>query len=682
MQTLRELLALPNSFEHRSKLLDLLAQGCEGLSRLHAEGKVHGGLEPSRFVCSVEERVQLAPPDAGGAPTAYLSPEHIREEPLDARADLYSLGVVLYEILTGRLPFEETAYPALVLAVLTRPPTPPKNFWPDCPAPLNELCLSLLSKAREQRPKNLQEVLPTLTARLSAEHTSLSDGERAEDSRPKTTKLTPTTGHGDATYELKEEIGRGGAGRILRATDRRIGREIALKESLSATPLALERFVREALLTARLEHPAIVPIHETGHWPDGSPFYTMKLIDGRPLSEVMEGLPFQERLALLPRVFTAAEAISYAHAKGVIHRDLKPQNILVGGYGETVVIDWGLAKDLHGELSAGLDEATSRWESALSGRRSEALTTPSKEDERLTRVGTILGTPAYMPPEQAEGREVNEQADVYALGAILYHLLGGVPPYDTVALTSELLEVIRREPPRPLQEVQPETPKDLCALVSKAMSRDPRERYPSAAELCIDLDHFLRGGLVSAHRYSLGEIVRRGLKRYRAAVTVALFSLLALSFLGAYSLRQILAAKTTAEENANLATHNEGLANHERSVAIDRLEQLALNQARALVERSPWKALGALKLLSPGSPRWRAARLRAADIEQRGLPQVLNGLDGSIAYACVVGGTHLIATAEANNVVRLWDTQTLEARVISNSPSSVTPGVNSCLTMP
>src|SRR5262245_24092437 len=146
-------------------------------------------------------------------------------------------------------------------------------------------------------------------------------------------------------YKILAEHGRGGIGRVVRATDREFGRDVALKELLRRSPMAEVRFLREAVITSRLEHPNIVPVHEAGHWPDGTPFYTMKLVSGRSLRELIdEARTLEDRLALLPRVLAVADAIAYAHARGVIHRDLKPANIIVGEYGETVVIDWGLAK--------------------------------------------------------------------------------------------------------------------------------------------------------------------------------------------------------------------------------------------------------------------------------------------------------------------------------------------------
>jgi serine/threonine protein kinase len=149
-----------------------------------------------------------------------------------------------------------------------------------------------------------------------------------------------------SAYEISGEFARGGLGRILQAKDRRLGRPVAIKELLRSHTRATERFIREALVTARLQHPAIVPVYEAGHWPTGEPFYAMKLVNGRSLDQVIaDTRNIEERLALLPVVTDVCEAIAYAHSEKIIHRDLKPANILVGSFGETVVIDWGLAKE-------------------------------------------------------------------------------------------------------------------------------------------------------------------------------------------------------------------------------------------------------------------------------------------------------------------------------------------------
>ena len=213
-------------------------------------------------------------------------------------------------------------------------------------------------------------------------------------------------------YELSGVHARGGLGRIVKARDHRLHRTVAIKELLQRTPSTEARFVREALITARLEHPGIVPVHEAGRWPSGDPYYSMKLVSGRTLKELIQASDTLEaRLALVPHVLAVAEAIAYAHSQRIIHRDIKPANVIVGDFGETVVVDWGLAKDLSGQLpEAELAEVA-------------VLSAPG-----TTAVGNIMGTPSYMSPEQARGEELDARADVYSLGAMLYEVLVGEPP--------------------------------------------------------------------------------------------------------------------------------------------------------------------------------------------------------------------------------------------------------------
>jgi serine/threonine protein kinase len=271
-------------------------------------------------------------------------------------------------------------------------------------------------------------------------------------------------------YALGKEIFRGGMGRILEAEDLRIGRPVVIKELLTRTPVLAARFEREARLTARLQHPGIIPIYEIGRWPDGTPFYSMRKVAGRTLRDALRGADgLAGRLALLPSVLATADAVAYAHSRRFIHRDLKPANILVGDFGETVVIDWGLAKDLSDTTGSELND---RLESLL------------RADKGLTTAGSVIGTPAYMPPEQAAGKPVDERADVYALGAILYDLVAGAPPYDA---KRDVLAQVKAASPAPIERVAPAAPRELVRIITRAMARDATERYANAAELAADL---------------------------------------------------------------------------------------------------------------------------------------------------------------------------------------------------
>ena len=347
-------------------------------------------------------------------------------------------------------------------------------------------------------------------------------------------------------------IASGGMGRITRVTDRRLGREVALKESLDGT--LRSRFEREAAITARLQHPSIVPIYEAGSWPDGSLFYTMRLVDGQDLAAAIgETSTLPERIALLPHVVRVTEALAYAHARKIIHRDLKPANVLVGAYGETVVIDWGIAK----ELGRTIDDAK--------------LPQLSSKDD-LTRSGTILGTPCFMAPEQARSEPIDERADVYALGALLYNLLTGEPPYwDRFKSTELILEYSILHPPTPLRALAPEVPVDLCVIVERAMARAPADRYRDAREMAEELRRFEAGQLI-AREYSLRELAVRWLAKHRTSVVIAAIALSVLAVIAVLAVINIrssrdaeAAARREAETNLAAAGVAAGAALEEQA---------------------------------------------------------------------------------------------------------------------
>ncbi len=298
-------------------------------------------------------------------------------------------------------------------------------------------------------------------------------------------------------YSDRKLLSQGGMGLIVRAFDRRLNRVVALKELRKPSDALRVRFEREVRLTAQLEHPSIVTVHEAGRWPSGEPFYAMRLVPGRSLDELLrDATTLSARLAYLPHVIAVADALAYAHGQGVIHRDLKPGNVMVGEFGETVVIDWGLAK-------------------RLDRRRQSSNVIVADSGPQMTEAGDVLGTPAYMPVEQAAGAVVDERADVYAIGAILYHVLSGDVPYGRCDSQTTLVRLLDGPPP-PIDDREPRVPRDLAAIVAKATARDPGARYRSARELAEDLHRYQTGRLVAAHRYSPWGRAWRWARRHRA----------------------------------------------------------------------------------------------------------------------------------------------------------------------
>ncbi len=341
---------------------------------------------------------------------------------------------------------------------------------------------------------------------------------------PPTADAPPLPDVDRAIYDQWEPLAgaRGGMGSIFQARDRRLGRVVAIKQirggSQGARAALRARFEREARLTARLQHPAIVGVHEAGRFDDGEPFYAMPLLAGAPLGrEIARRATLAARLELLPHVVAVAEAVAFAHARGIVHRDIKPDNILIGGFGETVLIDWGLAK----EVGAPDDDAP-----------------PIDEpiDDGLTRLGA--GTAQYMPPEQGQGAAPDARVDVYAVGATLYHLLAGAPPYGDRSATAAR-QALTDGPPPPLGELAPEVPAELSDIVDRAMARDREVRYATAQELADELRRFLTGQLLRSRRYRPGELLRHFARRYRTALRIGAVALVVLVVGGILSLARI-----------------------------------------------------------------------------------------------------------------------------------------------
>lgn len=331
------------------------------------------------------------------------------------------------------------------------------------------------------------------------------------------------------------ELASGGMGRITRAFDRRLGREVAVKEMLDQGLRA--RFEREVWITARLQHPAIVPIYEAGTFPDGSTFYTMRLVPGRSLADAInDATTLEARLRLLPHVRAAAEAVAYAHSRGVIHRDLKPGNILVGEFGETVVIDWGLAKQA-GDAEVEVASRTS--------------------NPKLTRMGSVMGTPCFMSPSTAAGVPADATDDVYALGAILYNLLAGEPPYwDSSPHDSDaLIAATIARPPTPIATRAPEAPADLHAIVEHAMPRD-NAAARTATQFLDELARFETGQLLVSRSYPLRELVVRWVRQHRLKVTfVALAAIAAIVVVGLLLRLDRAADELAIRERGDHLTH-------------------------------------------------------------------------------------------------------------------------------
>jgi serine/threonine protein kinase len=346
----------------------------------------------------------------------------------------------------------------------------------------------------------------------------------------------------DAAFRKVRLHGKGGLGEVYLARDERLHREVALKEmqpKLHDDPHSQARFLREAEITASLQHPGVVPVHELSRDDQGRPFYTMKFIHGETLLDAIRRFHKQEASTaepgqspggplfsrqsvefrrLLGRIIDVCNVVAYAHSRNVIHRDLKPANVMLGEYGETVIIDWGLARRTRdpATVADGADAAVTRVDAPMTG------------------AGNAVGTPNYMSPEQARGllEEVGPKSDVFSLGATLYHLLTGRPPYSGESQAQALELACAGKFTRPAKVIRG-VPAPLESICLKAMRARPEDRYATAAELAADLEHWLADAPVSAHADSLpvraGRWFRRRPRMLAASAAAAASLLLALS---------------------------------------------------------------------------------------------------------------------------------------------------------
>lgn len=306
----------------------------------------------------------------------------------------------------------------------------------------------------------------------------------------------------DSRYTLMEVLGQGGMGTVYRSMDERLEREVALKvvRAPAGRDAAawVERLRAEARVLARLEHPGIVPVHDAGVLSDGRVYYVMKLVHGATFTAAAPRLELDRRLAVVERV---AEAVAFAHQHGVVHRDLKPDNIMIGDFGEVLVMDWGVAK----VFGAG-EVAPAPGTAAAPG---------------ATDPGTVLGTPGYMAPEQAAAATVDHHADIYSLGAVLVFAATGSQPTSSHSAGQHLAE----------RSVAPQ----LRAIAERCLATDPAGRYPDAAQVADEIRRFRSGGKVQAYREAPLERLGRWLRTYRTPVLLVVAYLLmrvVVAFLG------------------------------------------------------------------------------------------------------------------------------------------------------
>ncbi len=381
-------------------------------------------------------------------------------------------------------------------------------------------------------------------------------------------------------FEILEELGRGGMGVVYKARQINLGRLVALKMVLAgahAGPAALARIRKEAEAVASLNHPDIVQIHDVGE-AGGLPYLSLEFIDGGSLEQQMDGRP-QDFTQVVWTIHTLARAIHAAHLQGIVHRDLKPANILLTADGRPKITDFGLARRLG-------------------------------DDSDLTRPGAIVGTPDYMAPEQACGQvhDAGPAIDQHALGAILYELLTGRPPFQA-ATPADTIEQVRTQEPVPPRWLRPKVPRDLETICLKCLQKEPHRRYPDAGALAIDLERFLEGRPILARPSSAFEQLGRWCRRNHrvavlgAAVLILLLTVATTSSVFAVDLArahraaiaafrgecrksyELLSDKERAELAVEQANREIRVVNERTALAADALAALAA-QVRSLEDRS------------------------------------------------------------------------------------------------
>jgi eukaryotic-like serine/threonine-protein kinase len=461
----------------------------------------------------------------------------------------------------------------------------------------------------------------------------------------------------DGRYTLASLHATGGIGQVWLAHDTELDREVALKElrpERAGQAAFQARFLHEARIAGRLQHPGIVPVYEMVAGADGEPpFYTMRFVRGRTLTEAVKTYHEQrgagtagplEQRALLGAFVSVCHTIAYAHARGVIHRDLKGQNVVLGDFGEVIVIDWGFAKVI-GEPEAAAGDIP------LAAALLEA-----RPDETIA--GQVLGTPAYMAPEQAAGQRdrIDQRTDVYGLGAILYEILTGRPPFSG----AETQEVLRRarteEPPRP-GSVCARVPPALEAICWRAVAREPADRYPSATELARDIERWLADEPTTAYREPPAARLQRWGRRHRPIV--AGLSVLLLSGLTAGVLGMVLLDREqtrTAEARARAAVDQaaaEGRAKQALEIQLY-FQRIALAE-RELSAHSLSRATELLDTCPPELRGWEWHCLkRLCHVDQ----VVLRGHEAAVSDVLFSRDGRRLYSAAHDNTIRVWDVAT------------------------
>jgi serine/threonine protein kinase/Tol biopolymer transport system component len=451
----------------------IAAQIAAGLAAAHLKGIVHRDVKPANVIVAADGRLKIV--DFGIAKLAdqsrltrdgtavgtagYMAPEQVRGEDVDPRTDVWALGVVLYEMVTGRTPFPGDNDHDRIRSILNRDPEPMAVLRPGVPAQLERIVTRALAKRVGDRYAHMEAMREALEGAAG----SLGAPVQAENLDPtlRAIPMSPameTSTFGDvdhlvgrtlAHYRVVDYVGGGGMGVVYKAEDLRLERTVALKflpPELTRDPEAKVRFLQEARSASGLDHPNICTIHEVGETDDGRLYLSMPHYGGETLRRRIERgpIPIDEAIDIAEQI---ARGLAKAHRGGIVHRDIKPANIMVTDDGVVKILDFGLAK--------------------LVGAAA------------ITRTGSSLGTPAYMSPEQARGEDVDHRTDLWSFGIVLYEMVAGRRPFRGDHDQAVLYGILN-ETPKPLTELRPEAPPELARITAGLLAKATADRYVSA----------------------------------------------------------------------------------------------------------------------------------------------------------------------------------------------------------